>query len=154
GTGEEKIRFVYEDGARRYETTKTFEGVIPNLERRWKETDSAWIREDMARFQSAVPCDVCHGKRLKPDALAGKVAGRDIAEVTRLSIKAAVAWFEGLPKSLSKKEKDIAERILKEIRDRLSFLNSVGLDYLTLDRASGTLSGGESQRIRLASQIG
>jgi excinuclease ABC subunit A len=154
GTGEQKIRFVYEDGARRYETTKTFEGVIPNLERRWRETDSAWVREDLARFQSAVPCETCGGKRLRPEALSVKVGQRDIAEVSRLSIRAAVDWFGGLAKTFTKKEREIAERILKEIRDRLNFLNAVGLEYLTLDRASGTLSGGESQRIRLASQIG
>jgi excinuclease ABC subunit A len=154
GTSDEKIRFVYADGARRYETTKTFEGVIPNLERRWRETDSAWAREDMARFQSAVPCEACGGKRLKPEALSVKVGGRDIAEASALSIREAAAWFEGLGKTLNKKDREIAERILKEIKDRLSFLNAVGLDYLTLDRASGTLSGGESQRIRLASQIG
>jgi excinuclease ABC subunit A len=154
GTGEQKIRFVYQDGARRYETTKTFEGVIPNLERRWRETDSAWVREDLARFQSAVPCEVCGGKRLRPEALSVKVGTRDIAEVSRLSIRDAVDWFGGLAKSLTKKQREIAERILKEIRDRLSFLNAVGLEYLSLDRASGTLSGGESQRIRLASQIG
>ena len=154
GTGSTKVRFIYQDGARRYETTKTFEGVIPNLERRWRETDSAWVREDLARFQSAVPCETCGGKRLRPEALSVKVAERDVAETTRLSIRDACAWFDALPATLSKKDLSIAERILKEIRDRLTFLNAVGLEYLTLDRASGTLSGGESQRIRLASQIG
>ena len=150
----EKIRFVYDDGLRRYETTKNFEGVIPNLERRWKETDSAWVREELGRFQSSAPCPTCGGKRLKPQALAVKVAGRDIAGAGEDSIKAARAWFGALEERLRPKEREIAARILKEINDRLRFLCDVGLEYLSLGRASGTLSGGESQRIRLASQIG
>ncbi|MGD2132409.1 MAG: excinuclease ABC subunit UvrA [Maricaulaceae bacterium] len=154
GTGSTKVRFVYEDGARRYETTKTFEGVIPNLDRRWRETDSAWMREELARYQSAAPCEECGGKRLRPESLCVKVGGEDISTTTELSIKNACVWFDALSKKLTKKEKTIAERVLKEIRDRLNFLNAVGLEYLTLDRTSGTLSGGESQRIRLASQIG
>ncbi|MBI1250975.1 MAG: excinuclease ABC subunit UvrA [Alphaproteobacteria bacterium] len=148
------VHFVYDDGLRRYETKKTFEGVIPNLERRWKETDSAWVREELGRYQSQAPCPTCGGKRLKPEALAVKVGKKDISEVGELSIRAARDWFAAVPKSLSAKNKEIAARILKEINDRLRFLVDVGLEYLTLSRASGTLSGGESQRIRLASQIG
>ncbi len=139
---------------RRYETKKTFEGVLPNLERRWKETDSAWVREELARYQSSAPCPVCEGRRLKPEALAVKVAGSDIAKASTLSIRAARDWFGGLNEKLTPKQREIAVRILKEINDRLRFLVDVGLDYLSLGRASGTLSGGESQRIRLASQIG
>ncbi|WP_180901833.1 excinuclease ABC subunit UvrA [Martelella soudanensis] len=151
---DEKIEFQYADGARSYKTTKSFEGIIPNLERRWKETDSAWAREEMERYMSAAPCPACNGFRLKPEALAVKIDGRHIGEVTQLSIRAARDWFEDLPKHFSQKQNDIAARILKEIRERLRFLNDVGLEYLTLSRNSGTLSGGESQRIRLASQIG
>ncbi len=154
GSGGEKIRFVYDDNARKYETTKPFEGVLPNLERRWRETDSAWVREELGRYQSETPCEACGGKRLKPEALAVKIAGQDIAEVSWLSIKHAHEWFTGLDGQLTDKQMEIARRILKEINDRLRFLNNVGLDYLNLSRSSGTLSGGESQRIRLASQIG
>ncbi|MDZ4371106.1 MAG: excinuclease ABC subunit UvrA, partial [Phenylobacterium sp.] len=154
GSGSEKIRFVYDDNARKYEVSKPFEGVLPNLERRWRETDSAWVREELARYQSETPCDACHGKRLKPEALAVKVGGQDIADVSTLSIKKAYDWVQALPEALSDKQMEIGRRILKEIGDRLRFLNNVGLDYLSLSRASGTLSGGESQRIRLASQIG
>ena len=150
----EKVKFVYDDGVRRYETTKPFEGVIPNLERRWRETDSSWVREEMEKFQAIAPCEACTGYRLKPEALAVKINGLHISEVAEMSIKQAGAWFTALPKHLTKKQNDIAGRILKEINERLNFLNSVGLEYLTLSRASGTLSGGESQRIRLASQIG
>jgi len=154
GTGAEKIKFTYDDNARKYEVSKAFEGVLPNLERRWRETDSAWVREELGRFQSETPCEVCHGKRLKPEALAVKVAATDIADVSRLSIKHAHEWFTALDGKLTDKQMEIGRRILKEITDRLRFLNNVGLDYLSLSRASGTLSGGESQRIRLASQIG
>jgi len=154
GTGSEKIKFTYDDNARKYEVSKAFEGVLPNLERRWRETDSAWVREELGRFQSETPCEVCNGKRLKPEALAVKVAATDIAEVSWLSIKAAHAWFTDLDGKLTDKQMEIGRRVLKEITDRLRFLNNVGLDYLSLSRASGTLSGGESQRIRLASQIG
>ncbi len=154
GSGEEEVKFIYDDGLRRYETKKAFEGVIPNLERRWKETESAWVREELERFQDTSPCDVCNGYRLKPEALAVKIAGKHVGEVCALSIKRADEWFRDLDKDLTKQQKEIAARILKEIRARLKFLNNVGLDYLTLSRASGTLSGGESQRIRLASQIG
>ena len=154
GTGEREVAFQYDDGLRSYKTTKTFEGVIPNLERRWKETESAWMREEIERFMSATPCPACNGYRLKPESLAVKIAGRHIGEVTELSIRKADAWFTTLPDMLNAKQNEIAVRILKEIRERLRFLNDVGLDYLTLSRNSGTLSGGESQRIRLASQIG
>ncbi|WP_416797764.1 excinuclease ABC subunit UvrA [Ciceribacter azotifigens] len=151
---EEKIEFHYADGARAYTTTKTFEGIVPNLERRWKETDSAWAREEIERFMSAAPCPACAGYRLKPEALAVKINGLHIGEVTGMSIRVAGAWFEALPAKLTDKQNEIAVRILKEIRERLRFLNDVGLDYLSMSRNSGTLSGGESQRIRLASQIG
>lgn len=154
GTGEREITFQYDDGLRSYKTTKTFEGVIPNLERRWKETESAWMREEIERFMSATPCPVCKGYRLKPESLAVKIAGKHIGEVTEQSIRNADKWFTDLPASLNDKQNEIAVRVLKEIRERLRFLNDVGLDYLTLSRNSGTLSGGESQRIRLASQIG
>ena len=154
GTGKEEVDFVYDDGLRRYEVTKTFEGVIPNLDRRWRETDSAWMREEIAKFQSAQPCRACGGKRLRPEALAVKIANHDIADISKLSIRDAGTRFDGVDQSLTNQQKEIANRILKEIRDRLKFLNDVGLDYLGLSRASGTLSGGESQRIRLASQIG
>lgn len=154
GTGKEAITFVYDDGARTYKTTKPFEGVVNNIERRWKETDSAWIREELSRYQSDHPCETCGGFRLKPQALAVKLDGLHIGQVTQMSIREAVAWFEELPGKLTSKQNEIAVRILKEIRERLRFLNDVGLDYLALSRNSGTLSGGESQRIRLASQIG
>ncbi|WP_417469054.1 excinuclease ABC subunit UvrA [Maricaulis sp.] len=150
----EDITFVYEDGLRKFETKKPFEGVIPNLERRWRETDSSWVREDLGRFQSSQPCETCHGRRLKPEALCVKIADHDIAQAGTMPIRVARDWFGAIETTLSAKDQQIAERILKEIRERLKFLVDVGLDYLTLDRASGTLSGGESQRIRLASQIG
>src|SRR5690348_14167196 len=148
------IAMKYDDGLRSYTTTRPFEGVIPNMERRWKETDSAWLKEELGRFQNTRECEACHGKRLKPEALAVKVRGLDISEVAEFSISAAAAWFGALEAHLTPKQRDIAQRILKEINERLGFLGNVGLDYLTLARASGTLSGGESQRIRLASQIG
>ncbi|NHK27483.1 excinuclease ABC subunit UvrA [Parvularcula flava] len=154
GTKGEDVRFIYDDGLRRYETVKPFEGVIPNLERRWRETDSSWVREEMEKFQSRTHCDACNGQRLKPEALAVKINKCNISDAAELSIRQADAWFNALDKVLTKKEMEIAGRILKEIRDRLHFLNNVGLEYLTLSRNSGTLSGGESQRIRLASQIG
>jgi excinuclease ABC subunit A len=154
GTGDRQIAFTYDDGLRSYKTTKTFEGVIPNLERRWKETESAWMREEIERFMSSTPCPACNGYRLKPETLAVKVAGKHIGQVSEMSIRKANVWFEELPAALNEKQNEIAVRILKEIRERLRFLNDVGLDYLTLARNSGTLSGGESQRIRLASQIG
>ena len=154
GSKGQKIHFVYDDNARKYEVNKTFEGVLPNLERRWRETDSAWVREELGRFQSETPCEVCEGYRLKPEALAVKIDGRHIGEISRLSIQHAREWFSALEQSLSEKQMEIARRILKEINDRLRFLVDVGLNYLNMSRNSGTLSGGESQRIRLASQIG
>jgi excinuclease ABC subunit A len=154
GSGEEAIKFTYDDGMRRYDTKKEFEGVIPNMDRRYGETDSAWVQEDLERFQAEAPCDVCKGYRLKPEALSVKIGGLHISQVCEQSIRDADAWFRDIDKKLNKQQQEIAMRILKEIRARLKFLNNVGLDYLTLARASGTLSGGESQRIRLASQIG
>ncbi|MGF9758360.1 excinuclease ABC subunit UvrA [Microvirga sp. 0TCS3.31] len=154
GSDGENIRMAYDDGMRAYEVRKPFEGVIPNLERRYKETESDWAREEIGRFMSETPCEACGGKRLKPEALAVKIAGSDIGDATALSVKDAQVWFSDLSKKLTKKQNEIAGRILKEIRERLTFLVDVGLEYLTLARASGTLSGGESQRIRLASQIG
>jgi excinuclease ABC subunit A len=144
----------YDDGLRGYKTQRPFEGVMPNLQRRWTETDSAWIREELERYQSVAPCEACGGHRLKPEALAVKLYRRHIGEVSELSILAARDWFAGLSAKLTAKQNEIAGRILKEINDRLGFLVNVGLEYLTLSRHSGTLSGGESQRIRLASQIG
>ncbi|MBM7328462.1 excinuclease ABC subunit UvrA, partial [Agrobacterium sp. S2] len=154
GTKGKEITFQYDDGLRSYQTTKAFEGVIPNLERRWKETDSAWSREEIERFMSSTPCPACNGYRLKPEALAVKIGMKHIGEITEMSIRKADAWFRDIDGSFNEKQREIAARILKEIRERLQFLNDVGLDYLTLARNSGTLSGGESQRIRLASQIG
>jgi excinuclease ABC subunit A len=154
GSGQEPIRFAYSDGTRAYEVKKPFEGIITNLERRYKETESDWSREDIQRFMAETPCSDCGGHRLKPEALAVKIAGRHIGEIAKLSVREAGAWYENLPALLTPKQNEIAGRVLKEIRDRLRFLNDVGLDYLTLSRGSGSLSGGESQRIRLASQIG
>ena len=154
GSGDTPITVKFEDGHRSYATTRPFEGVIPNLERRWRQTDSAWAREDIARFQSTAPCESCGGNRLKPEALAVKIDGFHVAQVVDLSISAAAEWFKALPKKLSAKHNEIAERILREVNERLGFLVNVGLEYLTLSRQAGTLSGGESQRIRLASQIG
>src|SRR5258705_176758 len=145
---------TFADGLRKYSTERPFEGVLPNMERRFRETDSAWVKEELGRYQSAKTCEVCGGDRLKPEALAVKIAGRHISAVAALSIAEAGVWFSGLEAQLTPSQQEIAERILKEINERLGFLNSVGLEYLTLSRASGTLSGGESQRIRLASQIG
>jgi excinuclease ABC subunit A len=154
GSGEEDVRFAYDDGLRSYEVKKPFEGVVKNLERRYRETESEWSREEIERFMTATPCEACHGFRLKPEALAVKIDGKHIGEVSTLSVKAAIDWARELPRALDSQRNEIAHRILKEIGDRLTFLRDVGLDYLTLSRASGTLSGGESQRIRLASQIG
>jgi excinuclease ABC subunit A len=154
GSGEEPIAISYDDGVRQYTTERPFEGVLPNLERRYRETDSAWLREELGRYQNARTCEVCDGDRLKPEALAVKLAGRTISEAARLGIAEAAEWFAGIAATLSPAQREIAERILKEINERLGFLQNVGLGYLTLARASGTLSGGESQRIRLASQIG
>ena len=154
GSGAEEIRFGYDDGLRSYEVKKPFEGVVANLERRYRETESEWSREEIQRYMTATPCEACHGFRLKPEALAVKIDGQHIGEVSLNSVSAAIEWAKALPQKLDVKRNEIAHRILKEIIDRLTFLRDVGLDYLTLSRASGTLSGGESQRIRLASQIG
>ena len=148
------IEFSYKDGVRAYSVTKPFEGVLSNLARRFAETDSAWVREEMARYQGEKPCAKCGGARLKPEALAVKIAGYDIAAASDLSICRALGWFETVLDTLTPQRQEIARRILREIVDRLQFLVDVGLDYLTLSRGSTTLSGGESQRIRLASQIG
>jgi excinuclease ABC subunit A len=154
GTGEEEVTITYDDGLRSYKTKKAFEGVIGNIERRWRETDSEWMREELAQYQSDHECSVCKGFRLKPQTLAIKIAGLHIAHVSEFSIRNADQWFGELATKLTPKQNEIAVRILKEIRDRLKFLVDVGLEYLSLSRVSGTLSGGESQRIRLASQIG
>ncbi|MCI0465684.1 MAG: excinuclease ABC subunit UvrA, partial [Beijerinckiaceae bacterium] len=154
GSGTEQVRYTYDDGLRSYDVVKPFEGVAANLERRFHETESEWAREDIARYMTTSPCGVCHGARLRPEALAVKIEGRDISQLTQLPVGAAQKWFSGLSAKLDSKRAEIARRILKEISDRLTFLIDVGLGYLTLARASGTLSGGESQRIRLASQIG
>ena len=154
GSGDDEIKFSYEDGVRSYDTKKPFEGVVTNIERRYRETESEWAREELGKYFSDVPCEACHGYRLKPEALCVKIGGKHIGEIAELSVRAAGDWFEVVPKQLNKQQNEIAVRILKEIRERLSFLLDVGLNYLTLSRASGTLSGGESQRIRLASQIG
>ncbi len=154
GSGEDEIKFSYEDGVRSYDTKKPFEGVITNINRRYRETESEWAREELAKYFSDVPCDACHGYRLKPEALCVKIGGKHIGEISELSVRRAGEWFETVPKALNAQQNEIAARVLKEIRERLSFLLDVGLNYLTLARASGTLSGGESQRIRLASQIG
>jgi excinuclease ABC subunit A len=154
GTGAKPVTLRYDDGLRTYETNKPFEGIIPNMERRWRETDSDWVRDELAKYQANRPCETCDGHRLKPEALAVKIHGKHISQTTEFSIAEAAAWFRALPSHLTEKQREIAQRILKEINERLSFLEAVGLDYLTLSRASATLSGGESQRIRLASQIG
>ena len=154
GTGEDEITITYDDGLRTYKTRKPFEGVIGNIERRWRETDSEWMREELSRYQSDHDCHACTGFRLKPQALAVKIDKLHIGEVTQMSIADADRWYTQLDSTLTPKQKEIAARILKEIRERLRFLVDVGLNYLSLNRVSGTLSGGESQRIRLASQIG
>lgn len=154
GTGKEEVTFLYKEGSRSYGVSKPFEGVVNNLERRYRETESNWSREDIEKYQSQTACSTCSGARLKPEALAVKIDGQDISQIAKFSIKDAYRWFVQLEDKLDEKRKDIANRILKEILDRLKFLNDVGLDYLGLSRNSGTLSGGESQRIRLASQIG
>jgi excinuclease ABC subunit A len=154
GTGNEVVTLRYKDGLRAYNVEKPFEGVLPNLERRYRETDNPWVREDLTRYQAAKPCPACAGYRLKPEALSVKVAGCHIGEASALAIREAEAWFAGVFDTLTPQRQEIARRILKEIGERLQFLVDVGLDYLSLGRSSATLSGGESQRIRLASQIG
>ena len=154
GSGNEAVQMTYDDGLRSYKTAKPFEGIIPNLTRRFVETDSNWVRDELDQFRAIQPCDACHGKRLKSEALAVKIDGKDISDISALSIGDAVGWFSELEAQLSAQDQEIASRILKEINERLGFLANVGLRYLNLSRNSGTLSGGESQRIRLASQIG
>jgi excinuclease ABC subunit A len=154
GSGDKAVKMTYSDDDRQYTIDRPFEGVIPNMQRRFRETDSSWVRDDLGRFQSNTACETCDGMRLRPEALAVKLDGLHISEITEFSILAARDWFAALPKALTSKQTEIASRILKEINERLSFLVDVGLEYLTLSRSSGTLSGGESQRIRLASQIG
>ncbi|WP_119165797.1 excinuclease ABC subunit UvrA [Algihabitans albus] len=154
GTDGEAVAMQYDDGLRSYQTEKAFEGVIPNLERRWRETDSDWVRDEIGKYQAAKPCGACDGHRLKPEALAVKVDGLHVGQVSAKSVAEAADWFAELEARLRPQHREIARRILKEINERLGFLNDVGLTYLTLGRASATLSGGESQRIRLASQIG
>src|SRR5437868_5662983 len=154
GSGDDDIKFTYDDGMRSYTTRKPFEGVITNLDRRFKETESDWAREELQKYFTDIPCDACKGFRLKPEALCVKIDGKHIGDISTLSVKGAGEWFGGLTQRLTAKQNEIAVRVLKEIRERLKFLVDVGLEYLTLARASGTLSGGESQRIRLASQIG
>lgn len=154
GSNDEEIPFRYDEGGRVYQVTRSFEGVIPNMERRYRETDSNWIREEFERYQNNRSCKTCGGYRLRQEALAVRIAGLHVGQVVQMSIREAYDWCQAVPEDLSKQKNEIARAILKEIRERLGFLNNVGLEYLTLSRNSGTLSGGESQRIRLASQIG
>ncbi|HHS94930.1 MAG TPA: excinuclease ABC subunit UvrA, partial [Rhodobacterales bacterium] len=162
GSGKDEIKFRFDEGGRVYEVTRPFEGVIPNMERRYRETDSNWIREEFERYQNNRPCGACHGYRLREEALAVKIGPADgppearlhVGQVVQMSIREALDWVDSVPASLSAQKNEIARAILKEIRERLGFLNNVGLEYLTLSRNAGTLSGGEAQRIRLASQIG
>jgi excinuclease ABC subunit A len=154
GTGSEDISIIYADGKRKFEVNKPFEGVINNIERRWRETDSNWMRDELSKYQSSTACTKCGGARLKEEALAVKIDSRHVSEITALSVKGAFEWFSNLPEKLTDQQNAIADKVLKEIQERLGFLVNVGLDYLSLSRSSGTLSGGESQRIRLASQIG
>ena len=154
GSGDEEIPFRYDEGGRVYQVSRPFEGIIPNMERRYRETDSSWIREEFERYQNNRPCQTCEGYRLRPEALAVRIAGLHVGQVVQMSIREAFDWCKTVPEHLTNQKNEIARAILKEIRERLGFLNNVGLEYLTLSRNAGTLSGGESQRIRLASQIG
>jgi excinuclease ABC subunit A len=154
GTGGMPVELTFKDGKRTYTTHKAFEGVIGNLNRRMLQTESAWMREELGKYQTAQPCETCHGARLRPEPLAVKIAGENISMSAQRSVADALAWFSTLDEKLNETQRQIAKAILKEINERLGFLNNVGLDYLNLNRTSGTLSGGESQRIRLASQIG
>jgi excinuclease ABC subunit A len=154
GTGGKPVTLTFVDGRKSYDVKKPFEGVIGNLNRRMLQTESAWMREELSKYQSSAPCETCKGARLRAEPLSVKIAGEDISMSTRRSVRHALDWFSTLEEKLSPQHKEIARAILKEINERLGFLNNVGLDYLNLDRTSGTLSGGESQRIRLASQIG
>ncbi|MDP8994958.1 MAG: excinuclease ABC subunit A, partial [Pseudomonadota bacterium] len=154
GTKGRPVTLTFVDGRKSYDVRKPFEGVIGNLNRRMLQTDSAWMREELSKYQSAAPCETCGGARLRPEPLAVRIAGENISQATRRSVRHAFAWFSSLEEKLTPQQREIARAILKEINERLGFLNNVGLDYLNLARDSGTLSGGESQRIRLASQIG
>jgi len=154
GSADEDVLMSYDDGRKSYQVTKPFEGVVPNMERRWLDTDSNWVRDELSKYQTVTQCLSCGGLRLKPEALAVKIGGLNAPQVTGLSISEAAQWFLDVESTLTKQQQQIARRILREINDRLGFLLNVGLEYLSLSRASGTLSGGESQRIRLASQIG
>jgi excinuclease ABC subunit A len=154
GTAGKPVTLTFVDGRKSYDVRKPFEGVIGNLNRRMLQTESAWMREELSKYQSSAPCETCLGARLRPEPLSVKIAGEDISMSTRRSVRHALAWFSTLEEKLNAQQREIARAILKEINERLGFLNNVGLDYLNLDRTSGTLSGGESQRIRLASQIG
>ena len=154
GSGNQAVEMIYDDGLRSYRTTKPFEGLLPNLTRRYVETDSNWVRDELEKFRAIQPCEGCGGKRLKAESLAVRIDDKDISDISALSIGDAADWFTQLSDSLSAQQSEIAVRILKEISERLGFLSNVGLRYLNLSRNSGTLSGGESQRIRLASQIG
>ena len=154
GSGEEEIKFRYDEGGRIYQVSRVFEGVVPNMERRFRETDSNWVREEFERYQNNRPCGACEGYRLRPEALAVKIAGLHAGQVVQMSISEAHDWISAVPEHLTHQKNEIARAILKEIRERLGFLVNVGLNYLSLSRNAGTLSGGESQRIRLASQIG
>ena len=154
GSGDDKIEIIYNDGTRVFKSNKAFEGIIPNLIRRLKESESKWVKEELGRYQSDKDCEKCNGKRLKLETLCVKINEHDIADVSRLTIEEAREWFLNLNQVLNEQELAISKQVLKEINDRLGFLTSVGLSYLSISRNSGTLSGGESQRIRLASQIG
>ena len=154
GSGNQAVEMIYDDGLRSYRTTKPFEGLLPNLTRRYVETDSNWVRDELEKFRAIQPCEGCGGKRLKAESLAVRIDNKDISDISALSIGDAADWFTQLSDSLSAQQSEIAVRILREISERLGFLSNVGLRYLNLSRNSGTLSGGESQRIRLASQIG
>ena len=154
GSGDEEIQFRYDEGGRVYQISRVFEGVIPNMQRRYRETDSSWVREEFERYQGQQPCHDCGGYRLRPEALVVKIAGVHVGQVVQMSIKEALAWVKAAPDTMSVQKQQIGQAIFKEIHERLGFLNNVGLEYLTLSRNAGTLSGGESQRIRLASQIG
>lgn len=154
GSGEEDIKIDYDDGSRRFSVNKPFEGVVSNLYKKWKDAETSWYREEMEKYQTLTKCHKCNGHRLTPESLCIKIADHNIGEISDMTITQSLDWFSKLDKKLNKTHKKIAERALRELIKRLEFLNNVGLDYLTLNRESGTLSGGESQRIRLASQIG
>lgn len=154
GSGDKAVKMIYADEKRSYTIDRPFEGVVPNMERRFRETDSSWTREELGKYQAVSRCEICDGARLKPEALAVKIDDKHISDITEYSIGGAYDWFATVSERLTDKQNEIATGILKEINERLGFLHNVGLDYLTLSRTSGTLSGGESQRIRLASQIG